>query len=169
MYRDRVREMIALDGSYEITPYYQKDIDALRKWSPRFLRALVCSWILLSLLWWSSTQIRQPALYLFALGAFTLVEVPVHIRHLKNFFFFRDLIRTGGVRGRIEYPRPVTLRLSATEFLIWTVLFAGLFLITREWFVLGGAMKCAVVAFKHRRLAEQHVAKTVAANASAAV
>lgn len=169
MYRDRVREMIAFEGSYEITPYYQKDIDALRKWSPRFLRALVSSWILLSLLWWCSIQLKEPALYLFPLGAYILVEVPVHMRHLKNFFFFRDLIRTGGVRGRIEYPRPVTLRLSATEFLIWTAVFAGLFLVTREWFVLGGAVQCAAVALKHRRLAEQHVAKAAAANASAAV
>src|SRR5262249_52729596 len=154
MYRDRIREMIAFEGSYEITPYYQQDIDALRKLSPRFVRALALSLILLSLLWWCSMLLRERALYLFLLGGLILVQVPTHARHLKNLFFFRDLIRTGGVRGRIEYPRPVTLRLSATEFLIWTALFTGLFLITREWFVLGGAAQCAVVAFKHRRLAE---------------
>ena len=163
MYRDRVREMIAFEGSYEITPYYQQDIDALRKLSPRFIKALVLSLLALSLIWWLSMQVRLPGLYLFGLGALILVEVPVHTRHLKNFFFFRDLIRTGGVRGRIEYPRPVTLRLSATEFLIWAALFAVLFLIIREWFVLGGAVQCAVVAFKHRKLAEQHVAKAAAA------
>lgn len=169
MYRDHVRDMIRFDGSYEITPYYQQDIDALRKWSPRFVKALLRALIVLSLLWWSSMQLRVPALYLFFLGALILVQVPTHARHLKNFFFFRDLIRTGGVRGRIEYPRAVTLRLSATEFLIWSALFVGLFLITREWFVLGGAVQCAVVAFKHRKLAEQHVANVSAAKAPAAV
>ena len=163
MYRDGVREMIAFEGSYEITPYYQQDVDALRKWSPRFIKALVLSLLLLSLIWWLSMQVRVPGLYLFGLGAVTLVEVPVHTRHLKNFFFFRDLLRTGGVRGRIQYPRPVTLRLSATEFLIWAGLFAVLFLLTREWFVLGGVVQCAVVAVKHRKLAEQHVAKAAAA------
>ena len=169
MYRDRVREMIAFEGSFEITPSYQQDIDALRRWSPRFVKALARSLILLPLFWWCSMQLREPAFYLFLLGALILVEVPIHTRHLKNFFLFRDLIRIGGVRGRIEYPRPVTLRLSATEFLIWAGLFGVLFLITREWFVLGGAFKCAVVALKHRKLAEQHVANAAAAKASAAV
>src|SRR5689334_9790148 len=78
MYRDRVREMIAFEGSYEITPYYQPDVDALRKLSPRFIRALALSLLGLSLMWWLSLQLRQPAPYLFALGAVTLVEVPVH-------------------------------------------------------------------------------------------
>lgn len=170
MYRNRVSQTIAFEGSYEITPYYQQDVDGLRKWSPRFLRMLVRSLVMLSLMWWCSMQLREPGFYLFLLGALILVQVPTHARHLKNFFFFRDLIRTGGVRGRIEYPRPLTLRLSATEFLIWTALFIGLFLLTREWFVLGGAAQCAVVAVKHRRLADQHVAKAAAAaEASAAV
>jgi hypothetical protein len=55
------------------------------------------------------------------------------------------------------------LRLSSAEFLIWAGLFALLFLITREWFVLGGAVECVVVALKHRKLAAEHVAKTAAA------
>src|SRR5262249_39450331 len=89
MYRDRVREMIAFEGSYEITPYYQQDVDALRKLSPRFIRALALSLLALSLIWWLSMQLRVSGLYWFALGAMTLVQVPVHTRHLKNFFFFR--------------------------------------------------------------------------------
>src|SRR5215510_12921708 len=104
-------------------------------------------------------KVAIPSLYLFGLGALVLVEVPVHARHLKNFFFFRDLLlRSDAVRGRIEYPRPLTLRLSSAEFLIWTGLFGILFLVTREWFVLGGAVECAIVAIKHRKLAAQHVA-----------
>jgi hypothetical protein len=162
MYRKGVRERIGFEGSYEITPYYQQDVDALRKLSPRFIKALLFALVMLSLIWWISRQ-TSPAFYLFAIGAPILVEVPVHVRHLKNFFFFRDLLRTAGVRGRIEYPRPLTLRLSSTEFVIWAGLFAMLFLVTREWFVLGGAVQCAVVAMKHRKLAAEHVAKAAAA------
>jgi hypothetical protein len=169
MYRKGVHEKIGFEGSLEITPYFQKDVDALRKLSPRFIRALVLSLIALSLLWWLARQVALPAAYLFVLGAFVLAEVAVHMRHLRNFFLFRALLRSNAVRGRIEYPRPLILRQSATEFLIWSGLFAVFFLITREWFVLGGAVECAVVAFKHRKLAEQHVAKAAAAKASATV
>src|SRR5262249_47354919 len=163
MYRRGVHEKIAFEGSYEITPYYQKDIDALRKLSPRFMVALLLSSTGLALIWWLSMQVRVPGLYLFGLGALILVEVPVHTRHLKNFFFFRDLLRSNAVRGRIEYPRPLTLRLSSAEFLIWAGLFTILFLVTREWFVLGGAAECVVVAAKHRKLAAQHLARAAAA------
>jgi len=163
MYRKGVHEKIAFEGSYEITPYYQKDIDALRKLSPRFMVALLLSSTGLALIWWLSMQVRVPGLYLFGVGALILVEVPVHTRHLKNFFFFRDLLRSNAVRGRIEYPRPLTLRLSSAEFLIWAGLFTILFLVTREWFVLGGAVECVVVAAKHRKLAAQHVARAAAA------
>jgi hypothetical protein len=163
MYRNGVREKIGFEGSYEITPYYQQDVDALRKLSPRFIRALVLSLLALSLIWWLSVKIATPSPYLFGLGAMILVEVAVHTRHLRNFFFFRDLLRSNGVRGRIEYARPLTLRLSSTEFVIWAGLFAMLFLVTREWFVLGGAVQCAVVAMKHRKIAAKHVAKAAAA------
>jgi len=125
--------------------------------------ALLLSSTGLALIWWLSMQVRVPGLYLFGLGALILVEVPVHTRHLKNFFFFRDLLRTNAIRGRIEYPRPLTLRLSSAEFLIWAGLFTILFLVTREWFVLGGAVECVVVAAKHRKLAAQHVARAAAA------
>jgi len=163
MYRKGICDKIAFEGSYEITPYYQQDVDALRKISPRFIKALLLTLAGLSLIWWLSMKVPMPGLYLFGLGALVLVEVPVHTRHLKNFFFFRDLLRSDAVRGRIEYSRPITLRLSSAEFLIWTGLFGILFLLTREWFVLGGAVECAVVAAKHRKLAAQHLAKASAA------
>ena len=163
MYRQGICDKISFEGSYEITPYYQSDVDALRKFSPRFIKALGWTLAGLSLVWWLSMQVRFPDLYLFALGAFTLVEVPTHVRHLKNFFFFRDLLRTGGIHGRIQYPRPVTLRMSSTEFLIWAALFGVLFLIMREPFVLGGIVECIIIAAKHRKLAAAHVAKASAA------
>src|SRR5262245_31695279 len=101
MYRRGVCDKIAFEGSLELTPYYQKDVDALRKISPRFIKALLLSLTGLSLVWWLSMKVAIPSLYLFGLGALVLVEVPVHARHLKNFFFFRDLLlRSDAVRGR---------------------------------------------------------------------
>lgn len=39
----RAQDMIVFEGSYEITPLFQADVDALRQISPRFLVALIAS------------------------------------------------------------------------------------------------------------------------------
>src|SRR5947207_12636171 len=41
LYQKSVREKIVFEGSYELTPYFQRDIDALRAVSPRFVWALL--------------------------------------------------------------------------------------------------------------------------------
>ena len=43
LYQRGVRDKIAFEGSFEITPYYQRDIDSLRLISPRFILALLAS------------------------------------------------------------------------------------------------------------------------------
>src|SRR5262245_58382332 len=80
VYRKGVCDQISFECSLELTPYYQKDVDALRKISPRFIKALLLSLTGLSLVWWLSMKVATPGLYLFGLGALVLVEVPVHAR-----------------------------------------------------------------------------------------
>ena len=163
LYRKGIHEKICFEGSFELTPYYQKDIDSLRTFSPRFIRALLLTIFTLSLIWWLSMLVRLPELYRFALGALVLVEVVVHGRHLRNLFLFRSIIKTGGLNGRIEYSRPLMLRVSSFEFLTFAALFAILFLVTWQGFVLGGAAACLSVAMKHRKLAEKHLSSSPAA------
>src|SRR5512133_2935631 len=43
---------IQFEGSFELTPKYQKDIDALKPFSKRHLVALILSSLFLALLWW---------------------------------------------------------------------------------------------------------------------
>ncbi len=40
LYQAGVHEKMTFEGSYEITPFYQKDIDTLRRLSPRFVTVL---------------------------------------------------------------------------------------------------------------------------------
>lgn len=84
------------------------------------------------------------------------MEAVIHMRHLRNLFLFRTAFGPAGVRGRIEYPKRVTLRLSFFEFLEFSALYFMLFLATRSWFLLGGSLNCLVVAIKHRALARRH-------------
>jgi hypothetical protein len=153
LYQAGVRNVVVFEGSYEITPYYQKDVDSLRMVSPRFLLALTLTSALLYLSWWMSQESDTYYFYPLMFGAFVLLELAIHVRHVRNLFLFRAVLASGGIRGRIEYDRPVMLRLSAIELMTFAGVFAVIFLVTLNWFVLGGALTCFTTALKHRSLA----------------
>ena len=67
------------------------------------------------------------------------------------------MVNSDVVRGRIEYSRRLTLRMSSVELLGFSGLFLLLFILTQSWFILGGTMSCLVTAVKHLRLARASV------------
>ena len=153
LYRQGAAEKIQFEGSYEITPFFQRDIDLLRRVSPRFLGTLLFFAAALSGLWWLG-RTTVPEGYHFVLGMLISIQLAVHMRHWRNFFLFRALLRNHAFQGRIEYPRGPMLRLSALELVAFAGFFGVLFLFTGSWFVLGGVVGCLVVANKHWRLAQ---------------
>jgi hypothetical protein len=155
MYLNGVRDKIAFEGSYELTPYFQRDIDSLRVVSPKFIAALAILSILLITVWWLA-QLLTPALFLFAVGACICSQLCIHIRHVRNFFMFKAA-STDAVRGRIEYSRPLSLRVSSIEMLSFSVLFLILYFCTGSWFILGGVMSLLAIAAKHSKLAREYV------------
>jgi len=161
LYRNGVNEHIVFEGSFEITPYFQKDIDSLRLISPRFLFILVLYSGLLAMEWFFAHE-TTPHFYEFVLGALVLVQLKVHTRHLRNLYSFRAINKTGGVTGRIEYARPLMLRMSAVDSLVFSGLYLVLFAFIQSWFIFGGVVVCLSVAVKHFRLARKWSA-TVAA------
>ncbi len=164
MYGAGVREYLVFEGSYELTPYHQADIDALRRFSPRFLFALVAACALLAYLWRLSVgNSFAPMVYETAIGALILIQLTVHVRHIRNYFLFRAVLAGEGVAGRIQYARPTMLVHSAVELFTFAGLYIVLCILTASWFVFGGAIACAIVGVKHRQLARQHVSRAVAA------
>jgi len=157
LYRRGASEHFVFEGSFEITPFYQRDIDALRAWSPRFLTMLSVSVLFLWTVWSWSTSDFDSGLYLIVLGSLLLTELVVHIRHVRNWYLFRTIVRLRGIRGRIEYPRRVMLAMSSLEILSFAGLFTVIFVFTGSPFVLGGALSCGVLAIKHLRLARRHI------------
>jgi hypothetical protein len=164
MYQAGVRERIVFEGSYELTPYHQADIDALRPFSPRFLFALVTSCTLQACLWWLSVGNSVTSMaYEVALGALILIQLTIHVRHVRNYFLFKAVLAGEGIAGRIQYARPTMLVHSSVELFAFAALYSLLCLLTGSWFVFGGAIACAIVGVKHRQLAQQHVARAAAA------
>jgi hypothetical protein len=162
LYRGGVSEKLAFEGSYEITPFFQRDINSLRRISPRFLVMLFVTTFLMATVWYLSEQ-STPELYVFLSGSMILLELTVHTRHLRNLFMFRAMGKSDCVRGRIEYSRPFILQMSSDELFIFSAFFLLLFVFTQSWFVLGGAMSCFSTAIKHRRLAQKETSKAAVA------
>jgi hypothetical protein len=156
--QDRIR----FEGSYEITPYYQRDINSLKKLSPRFLAALAFIAGLISLNWYATRELDLPQWYAFVLGAMILVQLGVQKRHFQNFFLFRAIVSGSGLQGSITYPRHMILRQSAVDFFSFAGLYAITFAFTGSWFLLGGAVGCLSVALKHLRLAKAFVRSAAA-------
>ena len=144
------------EGSYELTPQFQKDVDALKPISTRHIAMLILCSLIIFLLWWVIADLlARPWLYNLYLGLFLLVEVAVHLRHLRNVFLVREVRKHGGVEGQISYRKWFTYRISAFEFYMFSVLFLLIAALTYSLFFLGGAIMCFGTGFKHSRMAKK--------------
>ena len=150
---------VQFEGSFELTPQFQKDVDALRSISKRHVFWLIASSLLILLLWWLTERLVSLPwnflLYQLCLGMFLLLEVAVHIRHLRNVSLIREYRKSGGIEGQISYRRWFTYRMSASELYTFSVLFLIFAVLAYSPFFLGGAITCFATAFKHIRLAKK--------------
>ena len=147
---------IHFEGSFELTPQYQKDIDSLSPVSKRHIILLFVYSLTIYLLWLAfAKSIYVPWAYRLYLGMFLLIEIAVHMRHLRNLFLIRQIRKGGGVDGEITYRRWFTYRISAYDLNLFGLLFLIVALLNFSPFFLGGAIMCFGTAFKHHRLAKK--------------
>jgi hypothetical protein len=144
------------EGSFELTPQYQKDIDALKPVSRLHIVLMIAYSLLIVAIWWLTriTVYIQWA-YLLYLGMFLLLEAAVHLRHLRNVSLIREIKKNGGAEGQISYRKWFTYRISAFEFYMFSVLFLLIAVLTSSLFFLGGAIMCFGTGFKHSRMAKK--------------
>src|SRR5262245_11432791 len=103
LYRQSAQAHITFEGSFELTPYYQGDIDALRRVSWRFILALVWSVLLLELIWYLSVAVvKVPEMFQFLLGGLLLREAAVLVRHVRNIALFRAVRGGQGLQGQLQ-------------------------------------------------------------------
>jgi hypothetical protein len=149
------------EGSYELNPQFQKDVDALKPVSQRHLLFLVLSSILIALLWWLTKRLLFfPWTYLLFLGMFLFMEVAIHVRHFRNLFLVREVRKNGGVEGQISYRKWFSYRISALEFYVFSILFLITAILTYSPMFLGGAIACLALAISHTRLSRKVRAKS---------
>ena len=144
------------EGSFELTPQYQKDIDTLNPVSKRHIALLFLLSLVILFLWWAfAYQLGFPWLYELYLGMFLLIEVAVHLRHLRNVFLISEIRKRGGVDGQISYQKWFSYRVSAFELNLFGVLFLIIAILTFSTFFLVGAIMCFGTGFKHNQMAKK--------------
>jgi hypothetical protein len=144
------------EGSFELTPHYQKDIDALQPISKLHLLLLLVYSAVILLVWWI-TRLSPHLVWTYPLylGMFLLLEVAVHLRHLRNVAIIHEVKKHGGVEGQILYRKWFSYRNSANELYITATLFLFIAALTYSLFFLGGALMCYGNGFKHSRLGKK--------------
>ena len=112
--------------------------------------------LLIVFIWWiTGLFIYFPWTYLLYLGMFLLLEVAVHLRHLRNVALIREVRKGGGLEGQISHRKWFSYRISAFEFYMYSVLFLVVAVLTYSLFFLGGAIMCFGTGFKHNRMAKK--------------
>lgn len=156
LYQSGAKEHFGFGGSYELTPYYQKEIDLLRVVSPRFLLMLALSSLAIGLVWWLAVPLLGlPEFFLLLIGGLISRQLVVIIRHIRNIVLFRHAQTAGNIQGRVEYTRRVTLRGSAAELFTFAAIYLLIFLIAGSVFFAGGTLACTLTGIQHWRMAQK--------------
>jgi len=142
---------ISIEGSYELTPQFEKDVDALRPVSKRHILMLVLTNLLLIVFWLLFSLLDYRKGFAFVLGMLLLLEVGVHLRHFRTYHMLSLHEARGGLDGTLHYRRWLLFNVSAFEFFCLAMLFLLTALLTCSLFFAGGALACQSLAINHYR------------------
>lgn len=156
LYGARLREMQSvynLEGSYELTPEYEKDVDSRRKLSPTFIAWLVYGVIIMFVPTITGCYEGMDRIYGFLVGALIVLELAVLYRHFQNTYMYKTLSRPdSGVTGSISLSRSYIYKSSAVQLAIMAALMLILAALTMSAILLGGAIAITGISWQHNRL-----------------
>lgn len=156
LYRKGANEHVVFDGSYELTPQFQEDINRLRRFSPRFLRYVLQSVVIVCALWYVAWRWTDWALmFLVAYGGLIFRQIVVLGRHVRNIALFRCLLNPDGVNGRIQYARWLTLEQSSVELFSMAGLLLAAAVTSANAMLYGGALAVFLSGLEHRKMARK--------------
>lgn len=163
LYHTALKAYVVFQGSYELTPEFQADIDAQRRWSPRFVRAVLLTNAAALGIWVITVQLLEmPAVFAFVMGGLILRSLGIHVRHIRNVALARFIRAGDGAWGKIEYARWITLRLSAVELLTLAGLFGLIAVVGGGWAFFGGAAFELIAGLQHWAMSDQARRRTPA-------
>lgn len=139
------------EGSFELTRQFEKDVDALKPVSKQHILMLLLTNGLLLVFWLFFRWVNLPQGYVFVLGAYILMEVPVHFRHFSTYHMLSLSEAKGGMNGKLSYRRWFSYSTSALQFFCFAVFFLLTALLAWSAFFAGGCFGCLSIANNHRK------------------
>ena len=146
---------LRFQGSYELNPYYQKDVDANKRVSRRFIFMLVFGLIWMTFAWGATRYLNIPQVFPAWVGYLILMEVVALSSHVQNIRLFKSAAISGAVEGQISYARWVSMDGTGWKFAYWGLIFLIIALLMNNWFFAGGMFSCTVEFFRFRRYGQR--------------
>ena len=139
---------LEFERSYELNPFYEGDVNQLRKISPRFILMLLLTSGFLLFAWWITRLLQLPALFDFIAGELILLELTVQLRHLRNLALIQSY-QPGAIIGHLRYAYWFGLRLSGWELFSVSASYLILGILLGSWFLVGGTVGNFMAGLKH--------------------
>lgn len=151
---------IKLSGSYELNPYYQKDVDTENKVSRRFILMLLFGVVWMALMYVCCLYLKLQQVFPAAVGYLVLPEVVILSTHVQNIRLFKAAGTEGAVEGSIGYARWVSMDQTAWKFGYWATVFLGIGLLGNQWFFMGGMISSFWTCFRYGQYSRKSLTQT---------
>ena len=153
---ERVRDRWRVEGSYEMNPVWERQIDSGRWFGLRVLLvplALAAILGALRLLAGFFDVYADPAYFALGVGTMLLIQAPVLMLHASNLQTFRMLADPSAAEGSIVYRRWFVYQQGIVYLAGFAVLWLLLWVPSQQAFFLGGVLSCGLFARRFARLA----------------
>lgn len=150
LYAQGAKDHVVTEGSYELNPGFVADVNALRLFSPRFIKFLVLTSLYIAGAWYVVEQLYSARnLFLFLYGAFVFLELAILARHATNIPHLRRLKAHQGVDGQVQFARWLTLETSAISLVSVAALLLVAALVTWKATLFGGVVGLLALGLRH--------------------
>ena len=156
-YKEVLSENITYEGGVmEMNPAFEKDVQQLRWFSPRYFISMVLVALLIA---WAGSWFPK-AWFESLAGTALLLVLVIDLRHIENlsvvWFLKAD---PSSFKGKIEQSYALSQRRIAVGTFNIGVLYLIVYFLVGRIFFIGGAVICVVFAFRHYLLARRKISK----------
>ena len=153
----RKQTISEVEGSYEMTPAYQADVDSLTLFSPTLFRNLLIYAVVLLAAGTYLVALELPAAYGVLVGYVVFIEFGIYARHIGNITFYGRLAGPEpGARGHIVWTNRGLYLHSSVQLACWSGFTLVAAALTKSPVLFGAAAGFADHAYHDFRTARSH-------------
>lgn len=157
-YREFLSVNITYEGGMEMNPAFEKDVQQLRWFSPRYLVSMLTVALLIVLAGWVF-----PTLWFEVLAGAALMLVLItdlrHIENLSTVWFMKS--DPDSFKGKIQQSYALSQRRIAVGTFNIGMLYLIVYFLVGRVFFLGGALICVLFALRHFLLSKRQIPKSM--------